>query len=282
MVKVLLRRRYHTTSLDDIKYQTYLTSFNSLKAEINALRTKIGITLGLLGVIFTIIIGYSLTTSYSIDNISPLLQAIYHISETTSSSLNSLTITPTKIVGIDFLLSLLISSLILLGLGYIWLYYELHNLKSLVFPNNQVLCDMEKITTRHGVEILILDNIKKSTNHLSINYNFYSVVVKGYDIFFISCLFILYLLYSLLASNTQESVVFSFLISIIVGALALVEIILFISLIVVIRKSKDENNKIDFMNNNPLIKYIRVAGISGFAYFVIVLVTWIFFYFAPQ
>jgi len=261
-----------TSSPYDIKYQTYIDTYNSLKSEIQALRTKIGIIFGLLGAVFTIIVGYSLTTSYSVDNIIPFLQTVCNLPESVTSSLSSIIISPTKIPVVGDSLSFIVVLFVMLGIEYFWLYFELHSLKSTVCPSTHIVQNMEMIQTRPEMENLVLADVKKNVSQLSIDYKFYSAVTRGNDIFLLMFLAILFSVY---VGATSDIIITSLILPVLCGAITLCEVVLSVIFLIVIYCSKDEKRKIKFIDNYTILKYLKIFLITMGTYFSCVLMVFL-------
>ena len=249
-----------------------MDSFNSLKAEIHALRTKIGVIFGILGAIFTIIIGYSVTTSYSVENIFPLLQTIYNLPESLNGSFSPVLISPINTSVVESFSSLLVASFVMLGIEYFWLYLELHALNSTVCPPRALVRHMEDVQDRQKIEQLILSDIKITTSQLSLDFKFYSAVSRGYDFFLLILLAILFIGYLAIMSFGQTPILVTFIIPVLGGAMAFCEVVLLGIFLKVLYHSKNEKRKLDFVNDYPLKKYLKIFFISVWLYFSIVFI----------
>lgn len=249
--------------LSEYKFNAYFNKYNILISEINALRTKTAITIGIFGVILTIILGYSLTTSYSIENLSPVLQTIYGISESFIESIDTIVISPNGISETTLLSLIVTGSLLLLGFNYFWMYIELHNLKDMLHPTNSALKNIESAKEIQQIQNTLLSDIQISTSKLYLNYNFYRELSTAFDIIFVVYLFILYTVYYILSLDSIFPENLLSIIQFIILPLCICMSLLLLLLITVVRVSRDSETKRRYIQNKIIFKLLKIG--IGFA-----------------
>lgn len=223
------RNPFHLQTPHQAKQQAYSARFDTTQTEINALRTKVAITLGLFGVLFTIFFSYQIFSEGTLEN------AIFII---------------------------LICSAVIVGLNYFLTYMQLHRIKHTIYPTDSAMNMIAGEKSTSKIEKILSDDLKVVCEKLSLDQSFYSQIIQALDLFFIFSLIISFAGYIIFNNSNVDVTLPEAAYSRLLIIFIFIEFTVMISLIYSMILGMRGNFKRIVVQTDGIIRFVMIFGSS--------------------
>lgn len=219
----------HLQTANNIKQHAYSIRYETTRTEINALRTKVAITLGLFGVLFTIFFTYTGISKETFEN---------------------------------NIFIILLASVVLVGSNYLLTYIQIHNLKHIVYPTDDVMKMIGNENNRSKMEKYLYDDLKITCEKLSLDHLFYSQIIQALDLFFIFSLIISFAGYIIFNNSSVDVTLPEAAYSLLLIIFIFIESTVMISLIYSMILGMRGNFKRIVVQTDGIIRFVMIFGSS--------------------
>ena len=166
---------------DDVVYNSYLQKYQSIKDEIHALRSKISIILGFLGIIGSILISNIITRSYSFNNIISVVTEIMGHHPVQEHVFDNFQLVQVQDIFVTIIVYIVLFVILTISVDYLFLFLNIHQRPKMTFPDDDSLVELEKVGNGRNSRLILLRNIKETVSNLDCDYEYYSKYLSRLD-----------------------------------------------------------------------------------------------------
>ena len=166
---------------DDVIYDSYLQKYHSIKDEIHALRSKISIILGFLGIIGSILLSNIIAKSYSFSNIIPVVTEILGNHPVQEHIFDNFQLVQVQDGFVLIVLYIVVFVILTISVDYLFLFQDIHQKPKMIFPDDASLIELDKGRTDRTNHLMLLRNIKETVSNLDCDYKYYSNYLTRVD-----------------------------------------------------------------------------------------------------